>query len=82
MKKRKLCLITILGGILLFTLAMISFVVLAVVTKGDVSSLELTLAWIFLILIILGSMLTVLGAILIIIFNKDNISEYIKKISK
>ena len=82
MKNRKLCLILVLSGILLFTLSMISFVILAVITRGNVNSIQLKLAWIFLILVLLGSILTVLGAILYLVYNKENIKEYVKKISK
>ena len=82
MKKRKLLIILILSGIALFFVSIVSFIILAVVTKGNVTSLQLTLAWIFLILVLLGSLLSVVSTILYIIANKDNIKEYLNKISK
>ena len=82
MKKRKLCAILILVGISIFFLSMLSFIILALLTNGNVSSAQLSLAWVLLILILLGSMLTVVSGIIYIIVNKERISDYLKKISK
>lgn len=80
-KKRKIYIALVITGIILFFISMISFMVLAYNTKGEVSSTDVTIAWILLAFIVLGTLMSFIGAILYIILNKEKIKDYLKKIT-
>ena len=81
-KKRKVYLGLIISGVILFFLSMLTFIVLAVLKSDNITSSVLTFAWILFALIVLSSLISLIGAVLYINLNKDNIKEYLKKISK
>lgn len=80
-KKRKIYIALVITGIILFFISMISFMVLAYNTKGEVSSTDVTIAWILFAFIVLGTLMSFIGAILYIILNKEKIKDYLKKIT-
>lgn len=81
-KKRKIYLIMVFAGIALFFVSMISFIILAVSTEGNVTSSDVSLAWFLFALIILGTLLSFIGVILYILLNKEKIKDYLNKITK
>ena len=80
-KKRKRYLALVVSGIILFFVSMLAFIILAVLKADNIKYFDLIFAWILFALIVLGSLLSFIGAILLINCNKDKIKEYLKKIS-
>ena len=75
-KKIKLEYILIIIGLILFFLAMLSFVINACTSQN------VTLAWILFVFIMLGSAIFIWGIILFLIHNKDKIKKYLDEITK
>ena len=79
-KKRRLYLSLTFIGIIIFFVSMISFMVLAYSTNGNVTSKHVSIAWVLFAFIALGTLMSFIGAILYILINKEKIKDYLKKI--
>lgn len=73
-KKINYIIILIIGGIILFTLSMLTFIINACTISN------VPLAWVMLGLIFIGSGMLLVGLILMLFKNKDKIKDYIEKI--
>ena len=80
-KKRRLYLSLTFIGIIIFFVSMISFMVLAYITNGNVTQTHVRIAWVLFAFIALGSLMSLIGALLFILLNKEKIKDYLKKIS-
>ena len=73
-KKINYIIALIAGGIILFTLSMLTFIINACTISN------VPLAWVMLGLIFIGSGMLLVGLILMLFKNKDKIKDYIDKI--
>lgn len=73
-KKINIAYLLIIGGIVLFALSMLAFIINACTISN------VPLAWVLLGLIFLGSGMLLVGLILIIFKNKDRIKKYLDEI--
>jgi CDP-diglyceride synthetase len=80
-KKRKIYLALTFIGIVIFFISVISFMVLAYITNGNVTQTHVRIAWVLFAFIALGSLMSLIGALLFILLNKEKIKDYLKKIS-